>query len=114
MVAVFMGNEYGVYLVGRQAGLTHSCFHGPDTQTAIDQQTGTGGAAAGLHHRGVARAAACQAPKAQHLENYFKSSAITLTMRCALGEASGAPASFKTATVVVSPWLCTEIRYFNA
>src|SRR5690606_36465845 len=46
-------------------------------------------------------------------ETYFRSSAITRTMRSALAEDSGAPASFRTDTVDDSPWLRTTIRYLR-
>ena len=38
---------------------------------------------------------------------YFRSSAITCTMRWALAEVSGAPLALSTDTVVDSPWLLT-------
>jgi hypothetical protein len=44
---------------------------------------------------------------------YLRSSAITRTMRSALAEDSGTPASLSTDTVVDSPWLRTTMRYLS-
>ena len=44
---------------------------------------------------------------------YFKSSASTRKMLCALVDASGVPAAFSTDTVLASPALRTIMRYLS-
>jgi hypothetical protein len=97
--------------LGQQPGLREPLVELLDAQPQSTSRRGCGRRWS-LRPRGIARAAAAEASEAEHA-GYFRSSAITCTMRWALAEASAAPWALSTDTVVVSPWLLTEMRYFS-
>lgn len=67
MVRVFVGDEDGIQVFDLQLRLRQAGLQLPDAESAIDQQAAYLCAAAGFHHRGIARAAATQVLETQHV-----------------------------------------------
>ena len=105
VVAVFVGDEDGVDVFGRRPAWARR-RQVPDAESAIDQQAegppraSTTVALPALPLPRLLKRSTANASRLQAWRAYFRSSAITCTMRWALADVPGAPWALSTETVV--------------